>query len=328
MAELEPTAGHGGGEQVRCRYCGQLNQVRAEVAGAARCGRCRMPLSDAPHKKFAELDKDDYIHPADAKALAALRAIPGLDTAVRKLLSVTGESAIRVIFMASAVKVTPRQCPDLYAKLQIACTTLGVDMPDLFVQQSPVVNAFTGGVTRPVIVLYSGLLERLNDEEALAVIAHEVGHIHAEHVLYLTAARLLEALANVAIASAPIANLVAQLLSSTMRAALLAWARRAELSCDRAALLVTQEADVIGRTMMKLSGGTFASRVDYEQFLLQARDFQKNYDERALDRFWADIITSGLSHPFPVWRVAEILKWTESGEYERLIRGGAESVAA
>jgi Zn-dependent protease with chaperone function len=328
MADMELANGGDEGAQVRCRYCGQLNTTRAEVVGAARCGRCHLPLSDAPHRKFAELNKDDYVHPADAKAMATLRAIPGLDTAVKKLLQVTGESVIRVIFMASAVRVTPRQCPDLYAKLQVACTTLGVDMPDLFVQQSPVVNAFTGGVTRPVIVLYSGLLERLNDEETLAVIAHEVGHIHAEHVLYLTVAHLLEAVANVAIAAAPVANLIAQIMSATMRAALLAWARRAELSCDRAALLVTQDADVIGRTMMKLSGGTYASRVDYEQFLVQARDFQKNYDEKALDRFWADIITSGLSHPFPVWRVAEILKWTESGEYRRLVEGEPQIAAA
>jgi Zn-dependent protease with chaperone function len=328
MADMELANGGGEGAQVRCRYCGQLNTTRGDVIGAARCGRCHLLLSDAPHKKFADLNKDDYIHPADAKALATLRAIPGIDTAVRKLLQVTGESVIRVIFMASAVKVTPQQCPDLYVKLQIACTTLGVDMPDLFVQQSPLVNAFTGGVTKPVIVLYSGLLERLNDEETLAVIAHEVGHIHAEHVLYLTVAHLLEALANVAIAAAPVASLVAQLLSAGMRAALLAWARRAELSCDRAALLVTQDADVIGRTMMKLAGGTFASRVDYEQFLVQARDFQKNYDEKALDRFWADIITSGLSHPFPVWRVSEILKWMESGEYGRLINSERESAAA
>jgi hypothetical protein len=80
--------------------------------------------------------------------------------------------------------------------------------------------------------------------------------------------------------------------------------------------------------MMKLSGGTFASRVDYEQFLVQARDFQKNYDEKALDRFWADVITSGLSHPFPVWRVAEILEWVESGEYKQLMTGAPESAAA
>jgi Zn-dependent protease with chaperone function len=276
-------------------------------------------LSDEPHKKFAHLDKNQYVHPADKRALAALRAIPGIDSALKKLLVVTGESAIRVIFTASAVKVTPKQCPDLHAKLQVACTTLGVDMPDLFVQQSPVVNAFTGGVERPVIVLYSQLLERLSDEEVLAVVAHEVGHIHAEHVLYLTAARLIEFLATTAVSVSPLATIVKELLTMTMRSALLAWARRAELSCDRAALLVTQDAHVIGRTMMKLCGGTYASKVDYEQFLAQGREFQKTYDGKALDRFWADVITAGLSHPFPVWRVSEILQWVESGEYKALM---------
>ena len=307
-------------KNIRCRYCGQKNSVRANyVNGQAVCGRCRLPLSDEPHKKFANLSKHEYVHPADSKALAALRAIPGIDTALRKLLAVTGESAIRVNFMASAVQVTPKQCPDLYAKLQIACTTLGVDMPDMFIQQNPIVNAFTGGVDNPIIVFHSGLLERLTDEEILAVVAHEVGHIHAEHVLYLTAARLIEALANVSLAAVPVAALVKELLSATMRGALLAWARRAELSCDRAALLVTQDPHVIGSTMMKLAGGTFASKIDYDQFLEQAREFQRNYDENKLDKFWADILNAGLTHPFPIWRVSEILEWVEDGQYQELM---------
>jgi Zn-dependent protease with chaperone function len=327
MPKTRNDAGTNEPESTRCRYCGQRNQTRTAKTVEARCGRCRLLLSDEPHKKFAHLHKNQYIHPADKKALAALKAIPGIDSALKKLLAVTGESAIRVIFTASSVKVTPQQCPDLHAKLQVACTTLGVDMPDLFVQQNPIVNAFTGGVERPVIVLYSQLLERLTDEEVLAVVAHEVGHIHAEHVLYLTAARLIEFLAKTAVLASPLAGIVKELLTLTMRSALLAWARRAELSCDRAALLVTQDADVIGHTMMKLCGGTFASKVDYDQFLAQARDFQKNYDEKALDRFWADVITSGMSHPFPVWRVAEILKWVESGEYKALMNE-QESAAA
>jgi Zn-dependent protease with chaperone function len=177
---------------------------------------------------------------------------------LKKLLEWTGESAIRVMFMASAVKVTPKQCPDLHAKLQIACTTLGVDMPDLYIQQNPVVNAFTGGVEKPIIVLHSALIERLNDEETLAVIAHEVGHIHAEHVLYLTAAKLMEALANLSVARLiPGSEIVKFIISAGIASALLAWARRAELSCDRAALLVVQDPHVVGRTMMKLAGGTF-----------------------------------------------------------------------
>jgi len=306
---------------VRCRYCGQKNSVREDYQNnEAVCGRCRLPLSNAAHKKFPDLSKHDYVHPLDSKALAALRAIPGIDTALKKLLAVTGESAIRVLFTASAVKITPQQCPDLHAKLQIACTTLGVDMPDFFIQQNPIVNAFTGGVEKPIIVLHTGLIERLSDEETLAVIAHEVGHIHAEHVLYLTAAQLLLALAHIPLASLPIAGIIKDILSVTMRGALLAWMRRAELSCDRAALLVTQDPHVIGRTMMKLCGGTMASKIDYDLFLEQAREFEKNYDEKFLDKFWADILTSGLSHPFPVWRVSEILKWVEDGEYADVMK--------
>ncbi len=320
MAKKGSTAASAEENYVRCRYCGQKNTVRDDYAnGEAKCGRCKLPLSDEPHVKFAHLNKHDYIHPSDSKALAALRAIPGIDTALKQLLKITGESAIRVTFMASAVKVTPLQCPDLHAKLQVVCTTLGVDMPDLFIQQNPIVNAFTGGVDKPIIVLHSGLLERLNDEETLAVIAHEVGHIHAEHVLYLTAAQLILALASVPLGSLPVAGIIKDLLTASMRGALMAWMRRAELSCDRAALLVTQNPHVIGTTMMKLAGGTFASKIDYDQFLDQAREFQKNYDEKKLDRFWADILSAGLSHPFPIWRVSEILKFVESGEYQDLM---------
>ena len=306
---------------VRCRYCGQKNAVKTDYEnGSANCGKCKLPLSNEPHKKFADLGKHEYIHPADSKALAALRAIPGIDTALKKLLAVTGESAIRVMFMASAVKVTSKQCPDLHAKLQIACTTLGVDMPDLFIQQNPMVNAFTGGVEKPVIVLHSALLERLTDEETLAVIAHEVGHIHAEHVLYLTAARLMEALANLSVARLiPGSEIIKFIVSAGIGSALLAWSRRAELSCDRAAMLVVQDPHIIGRTMMKLAGGTFASKIDYDLFLEQAREFQKNYEEKALDKFWANIINAGLSHPFPVWRVSEIIEWVESGQYKELM---------
>ncbi|HQZ95719.1 MAG TPA: M48 family metallopeptidase [Pyrinomonadaceae bacterium] len=306
---------------VRCRYCGQKNNVKEDYQNnAANCGKCKLPLSNGPHKKFSDLHKNDYVHPLDKKALAALKAIPGVDSVLKKLLAWTGESAIRVSFMASAIKVTPTQCPDLYAKLQIACTTLGVAMPDMFVQQNPMVNAFTGGVEKPIIVLHSALIERLNDEETLAVIAHEVGHMHAEHVLYLTAARLMEVLANISVARlVPGSEILKLIVSMGISSALLSWARRAELSCDRAALLVVQDPHVIGRTMMKLAGGTFASKIDYDLFLEQGREFKKNYDEKALDRFWADTMNAGLSHPFPIWRVAEILEWADSDEYNGLI---------
>ena len=307
---------------VRCRYCGQKNTVKEGYKNRdANCGKCKLPLSNEGHKKFADLSKHDYVHPEDSKALAALKAIPGIDSALRKLLSVTGESALRVIFTASSVKVTPKQFPDLHAKLQVACTTLGVDMPEFFVQQNPIVNAFTYGSEKHIVVVHSALLERLNDEETLAVIAHEVGHIHAEHALYLTAARLMEFLANASVARlVPGSEIVKFIVSAGINSALLAWARRAELSCDRAAMLVVQDPHVVGRVMMKLAGGTFASKMDYDMFLEQGREFKKNYDEKALDKFWANIINAGQTHPFPIWRVSEIIDWVDSGEYAEVLK--------
>lgn len=306
---------------VRCRYCGQKNNVRDGFKnGQATCGRCKLPLSNEPHKKFADLNKHDYVHPADSKALAALKAIPGIDSALKKFLAVTFESAMRVNFMASSVKITPAQYPDLHAKLQVACTTLGVDMPDFFLQQNPLVNAFTFGMEKHVIVLHSALIERLTDEEILAVIAHEVGHIHAQHVLYLTAARLFELLLKVGTGAIPGGELAKFILNATVSNALLAWARRAELSCDRAALLVVQDPHVVGKTMMKLAGGSFASKLDYDQFLEQSKEFKKHCDENQLDNFWANIINAGQTHPFPIWRVSEIIDWYENGNYNDVMK--------
>lgn len=321
MASKKSDSATAKGINVRCRYCGQKNGVRENYKnGAAKCGKCKLPLSDEPHKKFAELTKHEYVHPLDSKALAALRAIPGVDSGLRKLLEVTFESMFRVTLMASSVKVTPKQFPDLYAKLQIACTTLGVDMPDLYVQQNPIVNAFTFGVERHVIVLHTGLLELLDEEETLAVISHEVGHIHAEHVLYLTAARIFELLANGTINAVPGSPIIKFLLQAGIGSALLAWARRAELSCDRAGLLVTQDPHVIGKTMMKLAGGTMSKEIDYDEFLEQGKKFKEDCDESALDKFWANLVNAGQTHPFPIWRVSEILEWVESGEYDELMK--------
>ena len=100
------------GKSIRCRFCGQNNSVREGARAKAVCGKCKLQLSDEPHKKFADLTKHDYVHPADSKALAALRAVPGVDSGLRKLLEVSFESIFRVTLTASSVKVSPKQFPD------------------------------------------------------------------------------------------------------------------------------------------------------------------------------------------------------------------------
>ena len=59
----EPSSAIAKNLSVRCRYCGQKNAVKAGYKdNDAVCGRCKLPLSNEPHKKFADLHKDEYIH--------------------------------------------------------------------------------------------------------------------------------------------------------------------------------------------------------------------------------------------------------------------------
>jgi Zn-dependent protease with chaperone function len=284
-------------------------------------------LSDARHVKFEGLDPHSYVHPLDNQALAALKAIPGIDTILKKFLSLTFESYARVSFTASAVRVGKKQCPDLNAKLEIAAATLAIPRPELFVSVSDLIqggvgyNAFTTGYEKPFVVVNSLLLERLSDEEVLSVLGHELGHIHSQHMLYRAAAVTLVLLARFAMLSSPVTAGIATLLTLPIQAALLNWYHKSELSADRAALLVVQNPDTVVSTLVKLAGGTLASQIDHEEFIAQAREFQKNYDQSIMDKIWTLIAAAQTTHPFAVWRVSEILSWVESGQYQKVLEG-------
>ncbi|MBX7218888.1 MAG: M48 family metallopeptidase [Blastocatellia bacterium] len=334
------SSGSPDGTRLRCRYCNQLNQIRAGVVTAGsniRCGRCRLPLSEEPHKKFTGLDPHSYIHPLDSQALKTLQMIPGIDPILKKLLEVTGESILRIMFMANGVRVTEKQCPDLNAKLEVVCSTLGVEKPELYLSvTNPLAgggglgfNAFTSGVERPFIVVFSPLIERLDDDEVLAVLAHEVGHIHSQHLLYKVAAQLLFLLTERAVELSPIPPGIAGLITYPIRAALFTWYQKAELSCDRAAQLVVQDVNVITRVMLKLGGGLMNSKVDHEEFIKQAREFDRMVSASFIDNFWTSLLAAERTHPFPVWRVSEILKWTEDpAGYAKVMEADQKAASA
>ncbi len=325
--------------RVRCQYCNQLNQVRAgwSPTSGVRCGKCRLPLAADGHLKLGNISPHDYIHPLDSQALKTLQMVPGIDPILKKVLEVTGESYLRVMFSANGVRVSEKQCPDLHAKLEVACQTLGIrNLPEMYLSVTNPMgggglgfNAFTSGVEKPFIVLFTPLIERLDDTEVLAVIAHELGHIHCNHLLYKVAAELLFLAASAALGAAPLPPGVAELIAMPIRGALSTWYQKAELSCDRAAQLVVQDSNVITNVMMKLAGGSMTSKLNHEEFIRQAREFDANNEGSFVDRFWTWQIAAGRTHPFPIWRVSEILKWTDDPNgYRKLVEPPAASGAS
>src|SRR6266568_2250234 len=140
-------------------------------------------------RRFPGLDPVALQHPYDRAALGALQRVPGLDIVIRKFIELLPERVAYIQNVAQTVRVSKTQCPQLYGLLREASAILDVREPELYVAQTPVPNAFTSGHNHPYIVVTTGLLDLLNEDEVLAVIAHEIGHIKSGHVLYKTMAR-------------------------------------------------------------------------------------------------------------------------------------------
>src|ERR671919_3167557 len=133
-----------------------------------------------------------YQHPADRAATAALAQIPYLDQVVRKLIALGYERALRAASLGSAVRLGQEQLPGIWVLHRQVFNTLDMErVPDLYMTQFPIANAFAIGTDRPIVVLNSELVRILDDEGRRVVLAHEAAHVHSDHVLYQTALLIL-----------------------------------------------------------------------------------------------------------------------------------------
>jgi Zn-dependent protease with chaperone function len=264
--------------------------------------------------RLEDISPKAYEHPADRAATAALASVPMLDQVVRKLIEFGYERALRQAYLGSSVKLGPQQLPDVWRVYEQVLATL--DMPqtyDLYVTQQPIANALTFGSEQPVIVINSGLVNLLDEEGIRTVLAHEVAHILSDHVLYRTG---LQILLSLTVGRLP---LLAGLPLMAVRMALLEWSRAAELSCDRAAVLVTRDPLVVCRTLMSLTAGMSPAKLDLDAYLKQAGDYReggRGFDK--LQRLWLEL---GVTHALPVKRVHEVMEWVRAGEYDRIAGG-------
>jgi Zn-dependent protease with chaperone function len=254
-----------------------------------------------------------YEHPADRAATAALKAVPMLDTVVRKLIEWGYERALRQSFLGNAVRVGENQLPDLWSSHTGVCRILDMpDVYDLYVTWGVLGGAQAIGAGQPMVVMSSGLLEKLGPGEQRVVLAHEIGHILSDHMVYMTALNILIAVP----LSMPFPI---GLPLRAVRAVLLEWFRAAELSCDRAATLAVRDPRIVCRTLMVLGGGISADRLNLDAFMTQAMEYEQ-WDDPS-DRVRRFFYEAGLTHPLAVRRVREVLNWVQSGDYDRIQRG-------
>mmetsp|Transcript_7342 Transcript_7342/g.13157 ORF Transcript_7342/g.13157 Transcript_7342/m.13157 type:complete len:341 (-) Transcript_7342:45-1067(-) len=293
---------------------------------------------------FPKLHATDFQHPHDKQVWFPVQL------ALRMVLQLY-EDATFQRNIGSGVKVSQLQYPTIYRLVAEAAACLDMPAPEVFVKQDPWPNAYTLAIQgkRPFIMLHSSVIELLTLAELKAVIGHELGHLKCEHGLVTTVVNILEELhiddskfseylikalmffvscfatifndhlRNFINNSSMVIKLLILYVLSTHLPTLTQWRRGAELTCDRASLLVTQDVNVVMSCLMKLTGGTskLSAEMSAAEFARQANDYDKAATSSWLGR-WMRLKDEGRIYPLPILRAREIQQYALSDDYQEL----------
>ena len=263
---------------------------------------------------------DAFRHPLDLENTQMLRALPGFDVIIRTMVSPVTEQLLVMENVGSGLLVSEKQYPSIYKLHREAQDILGIeDDVRVYVRSNPTPNAYTlavAGGKEPFIVLHTALIELLTPRELQSVIAHELGHLKCDHGVYLAMANLLAASA----LALPMG--VGNMISAAVEEGLYRWLRSAELSCDRAALVVARDPKVVASALMKLAGGVVGeneNELNVDAFIHQASVLDEAHSSASpIAWYLRNAQLRQLSHPLPVLRAREVMEWSNSFQYKTL----------
>ncbi len=272
-------------------------------------------VPDRSRVRLPDISSRAYEHPADRSALVALRKLTGFDVILRNIASLFSDRSLRLMFLASSVRASEQQFPHLYQMMLDGAYVLDLPrVPELFISQDPEVNAMALGTDKPFIVITTGLVDLMDEEETRFVIGHELGHVLSGHSVYRTMLYHLIGLA-ARLALVPIAWMGLKAVIWGLEE----WYRKSELSCDRAGLLAGQDIPAARRALMKLAGGPQLAELSADAFLEQAREYDAVPDVR--EGLIKLLQLQGTTHPFAVVRFAELDRWASDGDYTSILAG-------
>ncbi|MBR8838739.1 MAG: M48 family metallopeptidase [Stigonema ocellatum SAG 48.90 = DSM 106950] len=274
---------------------------------------------------YRGISSEAFRHPLDRQAEQALRSLPGFDFIARKFVEFFAERPQLIYLMGNTIQVGPRQYSTIYQMFRECVRDLDIyPEPALFIEQNPSANSYALGKEHPCIVINTGILDLLREAEIRAILAHELGHIKCGHTILIQMAMWVMSAASVL---SELTFGIGKFVSQGLIYAFYEWRRKAELSADRAALLVVDDLNPVMSSMMKVSGGSikYANECSLQEFIRQSENYQA-LDEDGLNQVYKFLIYNGgqgtmLSHPFPVERLHYLRNWAVSEEYQQIKKG-------
>jgi Zn-dependent protease with chaperone function len=274
---------------------------------------------------YPDISSQAFKHPLDQQAEQALRSVPGFDLLAKSFSEYLYERPQQILLMGNDLKVGPRQYATLYGIYRECLRDLDMfPEPNLYVSQNPLANAYSLGSEHPYIVFNTALLDLLDEEEIRVILAHELGHLKCDHSILIQMSFWVMGAANFL---GGITLGLGKAITTGLVYAFYEWRRKAELSADRAALLVTDDLNLVLRTLMKCAGGSqkYLHECNLEEFIRQGEAYRQ-LDQDNLNQIYKFLIYNGgngsfLTHPFSVERVHYLQQWFNSESY-RQIRWG------
>ncbi len=229
--------------------------------------------------------------------MAKLRSIKPLVAVAQSVSQHAGKPWIEANF--NGIRLSYRQMPQVYLAAVQAARLLGLQrMPSIYVSGMRPWDALTFGTDHDAfIVIGSALVSCFPRNELLFVFAREMGHILAGHALWKTVIQFLvgEQAASSGMMRNGIAGLLdpSRLLEGAIELPLIAWARQAEITADRAGLLVSRGLTEARKVLMIWS---LKSPILYRQINIDAWLEQQEVDSLDSNIRLAESVSSSTNY--------------------------------
>lgn len=253
------------GYQFGCQRCG--GDGSRLPATAIYCPQCHWLRPLGP--RYA-LTLDAFMWRQDAEAMNVLRSLGPLTAAAHAVSERVGRPRLEA--SVNGLRLSERQLPDIFAQAVRAARIMALPyLPEIYVSGEQMWDAITLGTDTSAFIVLGSVLTNFKGDDLLFVLGREMGHCRAGHALWKTVTQFVSGRSQRrTIMGDGVLKLFnpAKLVESAVDAPLMAWARQAEITADRAGLLVIGKEEVARRVLMTWTLRSFPlqQRIDAEVF--------------------------------------------------------------